>query len=159
MLRAATVLLHATLEDFMRSVENWKLPAAPEAALNDVALVGIAGRPSNFPLGKLAQFRGRTVEEVIKDSVSEHLNRKSYNNVGELVAALTRIGVTAPNLNQFAADLAALIDRRHHIVHQADREGGQGAGRHQARSLSRQRVETWLRAVEGATNDILAAIP
>jgi hypothetical protein len=154
-LRAATVLLHAALEDFLRSLDNWKLPLAQEATLNEASLAGMTGRPANFLLGKLVQFRGKTIDEVIAESVSDHLNRKSYNSVGEVAKSLTRIGVMFPNLPQYSRDLAALIERRHRIVHQADKETGRGTGHHQATSLSKQRVEAWIGAVQGASSDIL----
>jgi hypothetical protein len=36
-LRAAVVLLHATMEDLIRSVSEWKLPTAPAAAFHEMA--------------------------------------------------------------------------------------------------------------------------
>lgn len=158
-LRAATVLLHSALEDFLRSLENWKLPQASEATLNDVALAGTPRRAEKFSLGKLAQYRGRTVDQVIGDSVSQHLNRKSYNSVAEIKGTLQGLGLEAPALSQYSNDLAALMERRHHIVHQADRETTAGTGHHQARSLSKLRVEAWLAAVRDSAAHVLAVTP
>jgi len=39
-LRAAVVLLHATLKDLLRSLAGWKLPASPAASLRQVPLAG-----------------------------------------------------------------------------------------------------------------------
>ncbi|MBE7474581.1 MAG: hypothetical protein DPW09_15170 [Anaerolineae bacterium] len=39
LLRAATVFLHATLEDFLRSIAAWKLPLAEAVASQGVPLV------------------------------------------------------------------------------------------------------------------------
>jgi len=68
-LRAALVLLHASMEDVLRSLAYWKLPAAGPAVLERIAIVG--GTNTKFHLGNLAAHRGKTVDEVIKESVDE----------------------------------------------------------------------------------------
>ena len=55
-LRSAVVFLHATLEDFLRSLLEWKLPTAQASYLKDVPLVGKKPR-STFSLDDLALFR------------------------------------------------------------------------------------------------------
>ena len=50
-LRASVVLLHASLEDFLRTVAAKLLPSASEDVLNEISLVGLKGRPKNFGLG------------------------------------------------------------------------------------------------------------
>ena len=42
-LRAATVLLHASMEDVLRSLAYWKLPTAAPAVLDNIPLVGVKG--------------------------------------------------------------------------------------------------------------------
>jgi hypothetical protein len=66
-LRAAMVLLHASLEDVLRSLAYWKLPAA---APNVLDLIPITGGPATkFTLGTLSAHRGKTVDQVIKDEL------------------------------------------------------------------------------------------
>jgi hypothetical protein len=91
-LRAAVVLLHATLEDVIRSVQSWKLPMASPQVLNELALAG-AQRGARVQLGDLARFRGRTIEDVIRESVEIHLDRSNYNSCQEITGALEAVGV------------------------------------------------------------------
>lgn len=79
LLRAAVVFLHASLEDLIRGVTAWKLPAAAAAALADVPLVG-AIKTAKPTLADLAAHRGRTVQEVIDASVAASLAHSNYNN-------------------------------------------------------------------------------
>ena len=132
--RATVVLLHAYLEDFLRTLGTAFLPDADVKVLDDVPLVG--GR-EKFSLGKLAQHRGKMVDEVIRDSVSEHLDRRSFNSVTEIISFLEKMGVR-PKTGDWGADLEAIsqrvqeksggmaaldamIRRRHSIVHRADK--------------------------------------
>src|SRR5688572_17484721 len=69
-LRAAVVLLHASLEDVLRSVAYWKLPFACADVLNAIPLKGYGPHPKKFSLGDLADFRGMMVDEVFTQSVN-----------------------------------------------------------------------------------------
>ncbi len=111
-LRAAVVLLHATLEDLLRSLAEWKLPAAKPEVFAEIALVGTKGR-TKFGLQELADFRGKTVDEIIADSVKEHLERTSYNHPGDVKNTLGNIGVVLKIDDDDAAELAAMMSRRH----------------------------------------------
>ena len=61
-LRSAVVLMHATLEDVLRTIGMGILPRADEKTLNDVPLKGVnpASRPEKFFLGRLREYRGKT---------------------------------------------------------------------------------------------------
>ena len=65
-LRASVVFLHATLEDFLRSLASWKLPLMGAEILNGIPLAGDE-RANKFPLGKLASFRDKTIQEVLTE--------------------------------------------------------------------------------------------
>ena len=120
-LRAAVVLLHATLEDYLRTLSVAHLRFSPGSALNGVPLAGLGGdRPEKFLLGALTDFRHLTVLELIDLSISEHLERTTYNNTRELASVL---GVLRLDLNEFRPffkDLDDMMLRRHGIVHRAD---------------------------------------
>jgi len=90
MLRSALVLLHASLEDVLRSVAAWKFPASGEAVLNDVPLVGLGegGRPEKFHLGKLVPHRAKSVQALIDESVKAAINRMSFNNTTDIASIL-----------------------------------------------------------------------
>jgi hypothetical protein len=139
-LRAAVVLLHAYLEDFLRTVARVHLPNADEATLNRVPLAG-TGRAREFKLGALTRHRGHSVDEVIDDSVSEYLEQKSFSDITDIMVFLDSLGgsvkvkdvklviedsskasVDVPaNPKTVVAVLGEMIKRRHQIVHCADR--------------------------------------
>jgi hypothetical protein len=157
-LRAATVFLHATLEDFLRSIELWKLPTAPEDRLNLVPLVGLQGRPERFSLGKLAQHRGKSIDNLIGQSVQAHLDRATYNDTSDVARVLELAGVPPAHVQHHFAALAEMMKRRHQIVHQADRNEKTGRGQYQAQSLSTTSVKNWVDAVEAFVTDCLARL-
>src|ERR1017187_8297396 len=92
MLRAAVVLTHAYLEDYLRTIGEALLPECDEDTLNAIPLVGLPGRPERFPLGKLVRHKGKQVDEVLRESVREHLSRTTFNNKGEIVRLLEALG-------------------------------------------------------------------
>jgi len=120
-LRAAVVLLHASLEDYLRSVAAAYLPLAAPEVLNEVPLTGQGReRPEKFLLGALVPFRGQTVDQIIERSVSTHLERTTYNNCREIARLVENVGVDVARVQKFFPDLDALMQRRHQIVHRAD---------------------------------------
>ena len=127
-LRAAVVLAHATLEDFLRTIGINLLPAADPPALDHVPLasLGTSGRPEKFYLGSLARFRGKTVDEVIAASVSDHLNRMSFNEVSDIASLLRDLKVDISKVDATFPELQRLMRRRHAIVHQAYRAQSEG---------------------------------
>jgi hypothetical protein len=142
LLRAAVVLLHATLEDVLRS-------------LAEVPLVGMKGK-TKFGMSDLVGFRGRTVDDVISQSVGEYLERSNYNNPGDIRLLFDRIGVPSSAVDPYAAHLNAMMSRRHWIVHRADRNTLSGAGQHGAKSISTRAVQSWVETVEQFGRSILA---
>ena len=136
-LRAATVFAHAALEEVFRGIATWKYPTANEAVLNEVPLVGSEhGRPEKFFLGKLAAHRQKSIQALIDESVRAHINNFTINNTTDIATFLRRIGIDPIAVNQEFELLIQLISRRHHIVHQADRNDVPGQGHHRARALS-----------------------
>jgi len=155
-LRASVVLLHATFEDMCRTIERELLPFASEDVVNEIPLVGTArhGRPEKFFLGKLVSHRGRTVHEVIARSVEAHLDRVSYNSIEEFCVFLTRVDFCKTPFEPLFPQLASLMNRRHHIVHQADRSEQRGRGHQQAKSLSREAVRGWIACVQKVHDEL-----
>ena len=155
LLRAAVMLLHGTFEDLLRSLAEWKLPTAKAEALAEIPLAGTK-RGARIDLQELAGFRGRTVDEVIADSVKEYLERSSYNHPGDVKMLLEKVGLSPKLVDGYSLDLAAMMMRRHWIAHRADRNPEKGSGQHAAKSLSAQGVTRWINAVERCGQDILS---
>ncbi len=145
---AAVVLLHASLEDLLRSLAEWKLPQAPASSLERVPLAGPGAAKDRFTLVDLAGFRGQTVDAVIAKSVEGFLERSSYNHPGEVIELLGKIGVKATLDRVLKTKLANMMARRHWIAHRADRNPRTGPGHQMTRSISAAEVRIWLKAVE-----------
>ncbi len=151
LLRVAVVLLHASLEDLLRSLAEERLPLAEPSVLGKIPfpLPGDErSRKTTFTFEELAAHRGRTVDAVIAAGIAAHLERASYNNIGEVKAALDAIGLDKSLADPFAKDLSAMMIRRHLIVHRVDRNLAHGPGQHGATSISKAIVEAWERVVE-----------
>ena len=136
-LRAAVVLLHAALEDCLRSLSYSKLPFASPDELHKTEY--------RVQLGKIAEYRGKAVDELIKDVSFEYLERATYNNSGDISKALKSLAITIQKsqLNQ----LDTAIKRRHKIVHRADRsDQDEEVGR--VTSIQANHVLKWVEDVE-----------
>jgi hypothetical protein len=51
------------------------------------------------------------------------------------------------------------MERRHQIVHRADRNEQAGQGNHKASSIGRHHVHGWTQAAEGFFNAVYAQLP
>lgn len=156
-LRAATVFTHAALEEVFRGLVGWKYPSAAEILLNEIPLIGISetGRPEKFFLGKLGAHRNKTVQQLIDESVSSYVGNMTVNNTTEISSFVRKLGVEPDMVNHQFAAISELIERRHHIVHQADRNDVGGHGNHRAQALHSQTVENWISAVENFVTSLL----
>ena len=157
-LRAATVLLHASLEDVLRSLAYWKLPAAAAPDLDKVPLVG--DKALKFTLGSLALHRGKTIDQVIKESTDASLERSNYNNPGEVTNVLQSIGLNTAPLAPYMATLSLAMQRRHQIVHRADANPNPqpGRGNHRVASISPTTLDGWLANTEQFVQAVLAQV-
>lgn len=145
-LRSAIVLTHAHLEDLIRTIASVLLPLGDENSLNAISLVGLAGRPEKFPLGKLSHHRGKLVDEVLRESVAEHLDRQTFNSTDEIARFLRAIGIQSEKLSEFYPKIQAMIVRRHQIVHRADRCKDTPQSKGPLQQISPDEVSEWIAA-------------
>ena len=154
-LRAAVVFLHATHEDLLRSLLEWKLPGAPAKYLADIPLQGKPAR-TKFTLDDLAAHRGSTVDDLIARSVLQSLKRSNFNHPGEIERALDKIGLDKDLLKLFKPQLGPLMARRHLIVHRADHSADSpGRGSSFALALHQKTVELWHEALREFGTNVL----
>lgn len=159
LLRAAVVFLHAALEDLVRSLVAWRFPdVATAIAFAQVPLLGTGPRAGKFDLAHLVAHRGSTVEHLLRASVDEWLSKQSYNHVGDLKAAVESIGLDKTLIDPFATYLGPMIDRRHWIVHRADRIPQVGREHQFARTIDVATVRTWAAKVREFGEVLLAAV-
>lgn len=152
-LRAATVLLHASLDDFLRTVakENW-----PRLSRERLKLVPLpAKRPGEkITFLDLRDLQGRTVDDLVRESVFAHLDATSFNQKNQVAELLGELGI--PALGAKANDLKPLMKRRHHIVHQADKDPDT-EGNTELPIVDGD-VELWLGAVEYVCNHVIESL-
>jgi hypothetical protein len=160
-LRAAVVFLHSALEEVIRNLFLWKLPLAESDALNEIPLKGASPthRPTAFLLGRLAPHRGRFVDNVIRESIEAYVDHMNINNTTEVSRCLKMIGLQPELFASYFADLQSMIQRRHQIVHQMDRNREVGSGRHRAQSISTQQVLAWRDNLSAFVSAVVAAVP
>lgn len=87
LLRAAVVLLHAALEDLLRSIEEWLLPRRGEKALNEILIPlrrDTGRRVDRIRLGQLAYYRGQSVDDVMRQALEAHFEVSTYSNIMDL---------------------------------------------------------------------------
>jgi hypothetical protein len=158
LLRSAVVFLHASLEDLLRNIAAERLPGADEKTINEIPLAGISaeGRPEKFLLGRLTAHRGKSVDQIIHESVQSHLQRSNYNSVEDIVRVLQDSGISPDPCRVHFPVLSEFMARRHQIVHRADKNEQHGSGQHRAQSIGRHTVREWALAVAGVANTILA---
>lgn len=146
LLRAATVFLHASLEEFLRSVAAEYWPKGDSRVLDDIPLVGNAPATKHTILA-LAKHRGKTVDSLLRESVHAYLLTASFNDTRQICGFLETVGINASIIEDLLPDLQDLMERRHNIVHQADRNVAPRRGHHRTKAISEKRVGKWLGAV------------
>lgn len=161
LLRSAVVLLHASLEDLLRSTSEHLLPRQGPTVLDEVGFpAGPDRTKSKFTLGELHPFKGRTVDEVIQAAVSARLQRASFNNVSEVAGTLERMGLSRSLLDPDQTRVEAMIKRRHLIVHRADRDrASDGAGVPLTSPIAKSTVDRWRSAVLDVGHRVILALP
>ncbi len=98
--------------------------------------------------------------ELLTISVKQHLDTVSFNNAKDLATRLTQINCTiSPDIRQCFTELDPMIQRRHHIVHQADRNDNAGSGNHRYKSISYSQVLKWKKAIEGFVAEVNLKTP
>lgn len=153
-LRAATVLLHASVEDVLRSLAYWKLPAAAHQVLDQIPFAG--GVATKITLGTLSAQRGKSVDDVIKESVDANLERSNYNNAGEVCSLLQSIGLNPVAVQHYLPALENAMKRRDQIVHRAD--ANPGRGNHRVASIAPPTVNGWIANTEQFVQAVLAQV-
>jgi hypothetical protein len=157
-LRAAVVFIHAYLEDFLRTLAAELLPAGDQRSFEDIPLTGSKsfGRGERFSLGQLAQHRGKTVDQLLRQSVFDYLSRSNYNSTTEIASLLVKLGFRPEEHNKAFDAIDRMIERRHQIVHRADRRSTSEETLLQP--IERAEVVDWLQATLSFTSGLLTPL-
>lgn len=152
-LRAIVVLTHSTLEDFLRNVLRWKLPAGRPETLNKVTLMGKMGR-TKIEFRDILEFRGSTIDEVVQKSINEYLSMVSFNDSSDIASHLANIGIDNEPINIYFAKLESMIKRRHNIVHKADRTNDEDISKTRIKTITLNQVEGWITNVDNFVTNL-----
>ncbi len=143
LLRAAVVLLHAALEDFVRSLVAWRLPISDPETIKKSKL--------HVPLEQLLSKRDQSVDSIVLETIDELLSHRTYNSKDDVATALKSIGIETSGLK--VADLAVAMMRRHKIVHRADRASENESAR--VNPIQADHVKKWISNVDEFTRIVL----
>ncbi len=155
LLRASVVLLHASVEEFLRELARVGLVDGEPEFLSKIPISGSDGRAEKFDLGVLTKFKGKAVEDLIKESVFEKMKRETFNNPSDVKRLLkgARLDVDAMKCNWDT--IGNVMARRHKIVHEADQNPKTGRGHARYEPVSQDEVNRWITAVEGLVEEIV----
>lgn len=147
-LLAVVILIHASLEEFLRAIGVQKLPLAGTEVLNEIPLSGFdtVGGPKKFGLGNLHDHIGKSVERVVNQSVLDWLDSKSFNSTTQISAFLNQLGIPVPVVEKTYPNLEALIERRHRVAHRGDISSEPGAEMIGIKPITVTEIEQWLKA-------------
>ncbi len=154
-LRAAVVLTHAYLEDFLKSLATDMSRLWDDDSFDGIPLAGLPGRSEKFTLGKLAKYRGHTVDDVLQSSVREYLGNTVFNSTDVIKQWLERMGMKNPDHTERFAILNQMIQRRHQIVHRSDQASESRSTFESPQPITVGNVIVWHRNVIGFVSGVL----
>jgi hypothetical protein len=95
-LRAAIVLLHASLEELLRSIYKYKYSCISEEQWKNICLLGFnrTGQ-TKITLADIVKYKDKTVDMLLKESIDDYLSRKTYNNIQDIVEFCKELGINA----------------------------------------------------------------
>lgn len=159
-LRAAVVLLHAGMEDYLRSLLIWKIDTFGADVLKEYRLQMAPDEwREKVTMADLHSAKGKTVEALISESVTAQIRKyQTFSTLDAVKKALKRCGINGGTVDTSDyGQLEPMIDRRHQIVHHADRnEDAQGRGNHRTNSIGRGHLNGYVAAVE-TLRDLVSA--
>ncbi len=155
-LRAVVVLTHAYLEEFLRTLGRALIPLGNKDALDDIPLTGTRGRAQNFRLGSLKRHFDKSVEQVVQESVDEHLERCTFNNKTEVKQFLEKLGIRVDGDDLEAIN--EMMQRRHLIAHRADRLPAADSAVYARQPISATQVLRWVGATNSFATLVLRAV-
>lgn len=142
-LRAAVILTHAYLEDFLRMLGRRLLPLASKEVLDQIPLAGTSGRVQKFFLGSLKRHIDKAVEQVVQESVDEYLDKYTFNNSTEVVEFIENLGI---KVDSDLTTVNQMMRRRHQIAHRADRLLSETSEIYEIQPISPVDVANWVTA-------------
>lgn len=120
-LRAGVVFLHSAFEEYFRCVlVEWLPVKANEETFKQIPIALRAGKkPERIFLNELAKYKEKTVNDIICESIDEHMKLQSFNNEESIRRWCSKIGIDLSDFSKMR-EIDKAVHRRHKIVHEAD---------------------------------------
>jgi hypothetical protein len=154
-LRAAVVFLHATFEDFLRSLAMARVSDFSRESLANIPFSASEDRKLKLNLGDLHPYRHQTVGAFIAKAVEDYLDQRAYSNVADIKRALREIDISPDVIDRYASKLTSLTTRRHLIAHRFDRVDTAEDG---TLPITQEDVTAWINTVEKLVKEILDSL-
>jgi hypothetical protein len=164
-LRAAVMLLHASLEDVLRQLLLYRLPKSNSVEMLRMFFTDQHGKVEKMEIGGLARLHKVKVEHEIWSRMTKKLSNSNYGDKSDVIAALKILGFDESDLQPRVEPLGDLMNRRHLIVHRSDREeavldngDGQKRTHGKPRRIDTETVKGWLKSVRKLVDYVIANI-
>ena len=159
-LRAAVVFLHATLEDILRGTFKLLIGSKGPLLWKKIPLYGYTDRnqPKGFTFENLESFKELKVQELFDKSVDEYLNYNNYNKIQDICTMFQDLDINNGQFKEIFPLLEKMIERRHNIVHRADRQGTLEELNFNLTPISYTELLTWINNLDKFGEKLLGSI-
>lgn len=161
LLRVAIMLLHSSMEDYLRSILKIKLPEiGTKEVLKKIPLLSSDPnqdrRNTKFDFSELIEYKEITIQKIIEQSVEKYLDEVSFNDVKDITTNLSSININLSQelRNGYYPILTQMIKRRHCIVHEADRYISPDYRIRSTKPINVKTVENYVDTVDKFMNEI-----
>ena len=159
-LRSAVVCLHSSFEEYYRSVLRDLMPSmCTQEDLCKIQFITKDGKHvEKIAVNNLYQYKGKTVDDVIADFISETFDTTSFNSYSDIMAWAQKIKVDLSGFRS-QAEIEKMINRRHKIVHEADNKKMNNCrNEYSLTPILENTVVEWVAVVQDLVNIIDAQI-
>ena len=142
-LRVALILLHASMEEFFRSLLKLKLHNRGAAGIGKLLIKN--NNACKFSINEVYGLDDIKSKALVESKIL-HFLKELYRvgNHGKVKDSLKSLGIKPTKVNQYEYnELAEMIERRHNIVHNADKKDLDGEGQHNVKSLGLDTVKKY----------------
>ena len=156
-LRAGVVFLHSTVEEYLRTIiRERKIKMLQDDSkwsdvLSEVSLPGKnSGKSSGskMNLSDLSAFKDLKVFDMVKEALNDKISYMTFNNYSQIVASLKTVEIDLSEETIDHKSINDYIERRHKIVHEADKNTLSGRGNHRTRPINVIQLELWITAIK-----------
>jgi hypothetical protein len=145
--RATIVFVHSSFETTLRAIVAIKLHEGAE-----LKNISFPERKEKLSLEELSKYRGRTVDDIINESIDVYLRSLSFNSAHDLAKIFSWLEIPQDTFRKHYSNLDRMIKRRHQIVHEADNK--RNSTQFELEAVSIDDINAWHNAIAELMTDI-----